>query len=178
MKLINREFDANKILLAQSNQYQERLYLEDTVPAGQGKTAKVSIGSLGHFLCLWMTVSYSTLKIKAGFAVEDSGVNYLSTKLSDGNGNRLLFNDFIPLDLISTPGRTKTELSFVQLPFSMAALDAGGASNNLFIPLEFEYLFQANSEIITETRNISDFQNRYRICFHGIRLRTKAGGRQ
>jgi len=177
MRVINKLFDPRKILLDQSNQYTERLFSEDTIPAGQGKTHKVSIGSLGHFLCLWITGSFSSLTIKDAQQnqVWDLGVNYLSIKLRDGNGDRSLFDDFIPLDLWLSPGRTRTEATFLPAPWGYGTLpdDLGPVGNNLFIPIEFEYMFRANSEIVMECRNTSDFQNRYRLCFHGLRIRTQ-----
>lgn len=158
--LVNK-LNSREIFELQKSQYSERLLLSDTVPAGQTQQGQVAVSNLGHFLCMFITGSYSSLASPAG-AVIDTGVNYLSGQLIDGAGQRKLFNDKIPFDLWLSPGRRRDAASTTVL--------ADPVANNLFYPIEFQYLFTSNSVILLDVENESDEDNSYEICFHGIRL--------
>jgi len=140
----------------QTVQYSEVLYLADSVGAGAQKVCRVSISALGHFLCQFITGSFTT-QATAGLPV-DNGIDYLRGKLIDGGAQRALFSDYIPLHLILTPGRRKS-------------LAAGAAGNALFYPLPLEYMFTANSEIVFDVKNDSDVANNFSIAFHGVRIK-------
>lgn len=150
-----------KILKMQNLQYQEKLLLSDTVPAGTSQMARLDISSLGHFFCDFMTGHFWTLAIDAEEVI-DTGVSYLRGKMSDETGMRPLFNTHIPLDLFLSPGRTKSSNS--------TTLAADPVSNNLFYPQPFQYMFTVNSGIIFDCINDSDVDLLYEIAFHGIRL--------
>lgn len=158
--LVNK-IDPKEVFALQGRQYSERLLLSDTVTAGTTKLGKVGVSNLGHFLCQFITGSYSSLASPAG-AIVDTGVNYLSGQLIDGAGQRKLFNDKIPFDLWLSPGRRRDASSTTVL--------ADPIANNLFYPIEFQYLFTANSDILLDVENESDEDNSYEICFHGIRI--------
>lgn len=145
----------------QNSQYMERLIMQKTVAAGQTDIGQVNVSNLGHFFCMFITGTFSTLHLAAG-VIRDTGVNYLSGQLIDGAGQRKLFNDRIPFDLFLSPGRRKDGASTTVL--------ADPAGNSLFYPIEFEYLFTANSMITMDVVNASDTPNSFEICFHGIRL--------
>ena len=173
--------DAGKIIELQRVQYETRLEIKGIINPQTTQQLKVSIGNLGHFICQWMTGSYTTLELKgppapAGACI-DNGVNYLRAKMIDGTGQRELFEDYIPLDLWLSPGRVKANPAFLPPPFTLAPADLGAPSNNLFMPIDFNYLFQANSEIILDMKNDSTAPNFVTVCFHGVRVKTKAGGR-
>lgn len=153
--------DPARVLSFQNMQYQEKLLLEDTVPAGTSKLSKVSVSSLGAFYCQYLTGHYETLSL-SGEDVVDDGTDHLRGKLSDGSNQRQLFNDYVPLDLFLTPGRVKSSQSVNVL--------TDPVSNNLFYPQPFQYLFTINSDILFDVKNDSDVQLDYAIVFHGIRL--------
>lgn len=159
VKPFSQRIDPAKVFEIQNHQYSEKLLIADTVPANGSKLGKVNISNLGHFFCQFITGSFSTMGTAAGV---DSGLSYLSGQIIDGAGQRKLFNDRIPLDLFLSPGRRK------DLTSATPVTDPTG--NNLFFPIEFEYLFTANSDIMIDVVNLSDQINSYEIVFHGIRI--------
>ena len=176
-----QRIDSNKILDIQKFQYAERILLSDTVYAGQSKLGRVAISNLGAFLCQMITGNFQTAVLHVGSGhYEDDGISHLRGQLIDGYGNKKLFNDYIPLDLWLSGGRTKyvnaTINGAAQLAISNNLVADGGnaaqaaASNNLFYPIEFEYLFSENSEIQLDVKNDSSVDLQYNICFHGIRI--------
>lgn len=153
--------DSEKAFEMQKFQYMERLLMQVTVPAGSTAMGQVAVSNLGHFMCLFITGTFTTLASPAG-AIVDSGVSYLSGQLIDGAGQRKLFNDRIPLDLLLSPGRRKDAASTGVL--------TDPVSNSLFYPIELNYQFTANSMIQMDIANSSDEPNTCEICFHGIRI--------
>jgi len=176
MELFDKVIEAGKIFEMQRMQYQERLLLKGLVNPQTTQQLKVSIGNLGHFLCQEITGNFTTVAVKAGTVLQDTGIVYTYGKLQDATGQRDLFNDYIPLDLILSPGRTRANMSLFP-GYSIGFADIGGPSNNLFYPTKFQYLFYSNSEIILDVKNVSDAPNFINLAFHGVRVRTKAGGR-
>jgi len=165
------KLSAEKLFAAQRSQYSETLNMAGVVPANAGFLARTDVSNLGHFLCLKITGSFSTLRIDplAPPAIIDDGIDHLRGQLIDGAGQRKLFNDFIPLSLFLSPGRRRdVTATNAVLPTATAAL--AGLGNSLFYPVEFEYLFAANSQILLELRNDSDTLNRFDIAFHGVRI--------
>jgi hypothetical protein len=157
MKVTLQKLHANQMFSVQNDQRSEILYMADTVPANSSKLGKVAISNLGHAYCNFITGSFSTVAIVGGVPT-DTGIDYLRGVLRDGNGNRQLFNDYIPFSLWLSPGRRK----------SLAA--SGDASNTLFYPIPFEYLFTANSDILLDVKNDSDVDQSYSIAFHIVRI--------
>lgn len=165
------KIEAQKLFASQRSQYSEVLVLSGVVPANAGILTRTAVSNLGHFLCLKITGSFSTLRIDplAAPALIDDGVEHLRGQLIDGAGQRKLFNDFIPFGLFLSPGRRRDGTATnAWAPTATAALAAPGGS--LFYPGEFEYLFSANSEILLDVRNDSDAINRFDIAFQGIRI--------
>lgn len=159
VKPFSQRINPSAVFEIQNVQYSEKLLLADTVPANSSKLGKVNISNLGHFFCQFITGSFSTIGTGAGI---DSGISYLSGQMIDGAGQRKLFNDRIPFDLFLSPGRRKSANSATPV--------TDPDSNNLFYPIEFEYLFTANSDILIDVVNSSDQDNDYEITFHGIRI--------
>lgn len=176
--LLDKEIEAKKLFDLQRVQYQERLLLKGIINPQTTQQFKVSIGNLGHFLCQEITGNFTTLAIKtAPSTLQDTGIVYTRGKLQDATGQRDLFNDYIPFDLFLSPGRTRANPLLLPAPYTLALSDIGAPSNSLFYPTKFEYLFYSNSEIILDVKNDSDAPNFLNVSFHGIRVKTKAGGR-
>jgi len=169
VNLFSRVIIPEHILEMQNLQYSEKLLLEDSVPPGTEQLGQVNVSSLGHFYCWYITGAYTTLYLD-GELIKDNGVNYLRGQLVDGSTNRQLFNDYIPFDLIFTPGRRKSALSTTVLT------DPGG--NNLFYPQVFQYMFSVNSQINFKVKNDSNTTNYYSVAFHGVRLPEQAISRR
>src|SRR3990172_6252439 len=57
-----------------------------------------------------------------------------------------------------------------EFPTGSATVIADPVGNSLFFPLEFEYLWTVNSEILLDVVNSSDEAVSYEIMFHGFRI--------
>lgn len=132
--------DSNTLLTIQRKQHSEILILSDIVPANSVKLGKRSITNSGNFFLKSITGKFQTT---------NGGECHLLGQLADSTGNRTLFSDFCPLDLFLSPG---TE------------------GNRYLNPFDFEYTFNANSDILFEVKNTSEVNLKYTIAFKGIRL--------
>jgi hypothetical protein len=159
---------AEKFSTIKRQQYPEKLFLSGNIPAGKQLRNILNISHLGDFLSLYITGSYTTLALYEGDII-DNGVCAMRGQLFDGTGNRQLFNDFIPLDLIFSPGRVRdvTAENVVE-PFGTVL--TASDSQQLFYPMELQHMFDVNSTIIFDVKNDSDADNSFTLCFHGIRL--------
>ena len=160
VKILTNRINAEKAFALQDMQHLEAIPMSDQVPASSSKLAKVTVSNQGHFYCYYATGKFSTLKNNGGPATDD-GICHLRGKLVDGGTSRPIFNDYIPLDLWLTPGRVRD-------PLDLAL--SGAVSNNLFVPLTFEYMFMANTDIQLDLRNDSDYLNNFTIVFWGVRI--------
>ena len=167
VKPFSQIIDPQKVFDMQRRQYRETILLADTVPALQSKVGQVSISNLGHFFSMNMTGSFETTVLSGGVIV-DSGVNYLSGQLIDSAGNKKLFSDRIPLNILLSPGRRKSANS-------TTVLTTDPVGNSLFYPMELEYLWAANSTILLDVYNASTTPVSYEIAFHGIRIVSAPG---
>jgi hypothetical protein len=159
--------DLGKLSLLQLAQYSERLLMAGTVPAAGEQLYRVDIGSLGAFVCLHFTGSFSTLALVGG-VITDTGINYLFGRLQSGGEQRVLFNDYTPLNILLSPGRERSPLA--------AAGAAGDPPGPLVYPMEFPYLFPANGQIQMIVRNTSTTDNTFNISFFGVRVKTFGKG--
>jgi hypothetical protein len=162
MNLLEKAINPKDLFAIQNYQYQEKLILTDEVPAGSTRLGKVSITNLGHFLCTRITGNYETITDVGAGVINDDGVSHLRGKIIDQCTNRALTNDYVPLDLILTPGRVKTSKS--------ANVLTDPASSAVFWPDEFIYLFTVNSDISIDVKNDGNTAIKYNICFHGWRF--------
>jgi len=151
-----------KMFSVQDKKYRETLYATDTVPAGESKLQKINTSNVGDFLVLFITGSFTTLRV-INDAIVDVGVCFLSAQLKDGNSQTLLFNDFIDMQLWVSPGRVKSVLSTTLLTDPPAGY--------FLYPLEFEYLFSKNSDILIDVKNTGNTPNTWKLAFHGLRYR-------
>ena len=161
------QISIKKLFEVRQNQHQDFLYLADKVPAGKSKIGKTAVSNRGHFLCLKITGSFETSTIYGEDQIDD-GVCYLRGILRDGSNNQL-FSDYIPLNLVLTPGRRKDPNS-ANVVVDVAAGDRADPASNLFYPTEFVYPFPANTDIIMEVKNDSEVDLSYSMCFQGIRV--------
>jgi hypothetical protein len=164
--------NAGSMMEMQRRQYRETLLLEDTVPAGQSKQGFTSITNLGSFLVQSITGSFDTGTLYSdgdGYIYIDDGIDYLRGQLIDGNGQRKLFNDYIPFHIWLSPGRRKDAAS-TNVQNDNAPYLKADSSYPLFYPLEFVYLFAANGNILLDVKNDSGVDLSYSIAFHGIRI--------
>lgn len=178
--------DVNKILDLQTRQFIQPQYVEDIVPAGTMKTTQMNLSSAGAFLCLGITGSFTTLRIKgAGPVLEDTGVCTLRMKFKGGAGTRDLFNDYVPMDLLFSPGRVRvdrTDAALIDGGATLAAADLGPAPGQLFYPYKFEFLFKESDIITFQVQNdiptaANGWKNRWRLAFYGFRVEELRGGK-
>lgn len=175
IRTFSRALSSDSLFKMQGRQYSEKLLLSLTVPAGTTANGATNVSNLGHFLCLSMTGRFETLRY-AGTppAIVDDGVCHLRGMLYDTAGNRRLFSDFIPLDLLFSPGRRLSNTAVNVLLAVAGVADRAYEGYPLFYPSEFEYLFPANSTIGFDVKNDSDVDQSCDIVFHGIRILTSA----
>lgn len=172
IRVFNKILTGGTLFPTQKVQYKECIALSDTVPAGETKLCKVNISSLGHFLCLNITGRFTTLAL-SGESTIDNGVCSLRGQLSDGNGQRMLFADYIPFDLFLSPGRCRSADAINNVVAVDEVADRADSVEGLFYPFEFEYLFSANADIQLSVKNLSDADNSFDILFSGIRILQK-----
>lgn len=146
-----------KVLEIQNRQYQEALPLEQEIAANTQVDAAVQVTSIGNFMLMSMTGSYTT-KVLDDQDPADDGICRIFIQLLDGSNQRPLFDDFIAANLFLSPGRVR------------AAAGLGDASDQLYLEYPFVYTFPINGQILVRIRNTSDFANTVRMMFKGIRI--------
>lgn len=149
--------DVPKVLALQNRQYQEAIPLEEEIPAAGQVDAAVQVTSVGHFMLMSMTGSFTT-KVLDEQDPADDGICRIFIQLLDGSNQRPLFDDYIAANLFLSPGRVR------------AAAGLGDASDQLYLEYPFVYTFPINGQILVRIRNTSDFANVVRIMFKGIRI--------
>jgi hypothetical protein len=172
-RLLGEKLNSDAMLRLQSSQYSESLHMQGTVPAGGTLLAKTAVSNYGDFYCLWMTGHFQTLADDGLGNTIDNAVCYLRGQLIDGNGQKKLFSDYIPFDLWLSPGRERTPTALNTIaPFG--AIVVAPAPPVLFEPLEFEYVFSSNSDILLDVKNDGVKEMSFEIMLHGIRILSKA----
>lgn len=156
------DYNINQLLERNHKQYDFKYFGSKIVPANGSTTKEIAISADAHFRCLNFTGNFTTLN--AGGA--DDGVNHLSCRLEDTGRSLRLFDDFIPLSLFMSPGRT------------LSSGIAGDPSNQLFYPIEFDYTFLANSTIELSMKNDGATDNVFKWCFHGTKYRVQFEGEE
>ncbi len=173
IRVFASRLSAAKMFALQKSQYSEKLLMTDAVPAGGTVLARTAVSNLGHFLCLYMTGHFSTLRLDAPAGqIIDDAVSHLRGQLIDGAGQRKLFDNRIPLDMFLSPGRERdnTAVNAVTPDIVAPLADTAPPPFPLFYPQEFEYLYSMNSDILMDIANDSDTPIDFEICFHGIRI--------
>ncbi len=154
----HQAIDIRAILAIQNHQYQETLYLEQSIEQATQIDAAIQVTSLGHFMLLSMTGSYTTLVDDGQGGVTDDGINQIFIQLLDGSNQRPLFNDFVAANLFLSPGRAQ------------GVAGVGNASDQLYLEYPFIYTFPMNGQILCRIRNTADTTNKVKIMFKGIRI--------
>jgi hypothetical protein len=158
LKVLTRQLDTEKLFALQRQQKYEIIPMTGVVPASTNSIVKVTVSNQGHFFCLFMVGSFTTLT--AGPV--DDAVNHLRGKLFSNNDP--IFNAYTPFDLFLSPGkRTGTVTG------TGAAVTPPFAPNSLFLQFPIEFLFPANTDIIMDTINDGTYANSFDIAFVGIR---------
>jgi hypothetical protein len=107
------------------------------------------------------------------------GICPLRMKIQAGASGLEMFGDYVPMNLILSPGRVRVnplDPVLVTGGFALADADQGPVPNQLFYPMSYQYPFQANDVITISVKNDFDaalggWQNRWGITFFGIRAR-------
>jgi len=146
-----------KVLEIQNRQYQEAIPLEQEVPASSQVDAAVQITSVGNFMLMSMTGSFTTKYLDEQDPADD-GICRMFVQLLDGSNQRPLFDDFIAANLFLSPGRVR------------AVAGLGDPSDQLYLEYPFVYTFPQNGQILVRIRNTATFANTLRIMFKGIRI--------
>ena len=178
MNVISKRYSAGNDFNLQTTQYSEKIPLTGSIPAGSGVyLLKTNVSNLGHFKCQRITGRYETLGIynvttgaidNAGSIIDD-GICHIRASLQDGAGQRIMFSDFVPLDLFLSPGRMRTSTAANNL-VTKTNISKADPAPQLFYPDEFNYTFQANSDILLYCKNDSNQAINIDIAFHGIRI--------
>jgi hypothetical protein len=174
IRVFNKLLSGNTMFPIQQKQYKESIPLEDTIPAGESKLCKKNISTLGHFLCLSITGTFDTLAsvtVEDTARIVDDGICHLRGKLYDGNGQKLLFSDYVPLDLFCSPGRRRSALAENNLVDVTGYADRADQTTGLFYPFDLEYLFSSNTDILFDVKNDSNTDLSFALLFSGIRIR-------
>lgn len=181
-RFIRDKLDMERILQLRASQYTQPLYVEDIVdPAVQPtKDTPLPLSTIGNFLVLSITGFYTSLRIKAaGVSLQDLGICPLRMKIQAGASTLQMFGDYVPMNLLFTPGRVRVNPADPQLitgGYTLADADQGPVPNQLFFPYGYVFPFAANDTITISVKNDFDpsaggWKNRWGICFLGIRAR-------
>ena len=179
MQLFRDSLDVEKILRLRSSQYVQPLYVEDIVAAGLEKSTPLPLSTIGAFLVLSFTGFFTCLRIKAALTLEDLAICPLRMKIQAGASGLEMFGDYVPMQLLLSPGRVRVnpaDPALITGGYALANADQGPAPGQLFYPLTYQYPFQANDTITVSVKNDFDaaaggWSNRWGICFFGIRIR-------
>ncbi len=130
------------------------LTFHKTIPAlGNGMESK-KISTDGHFECLYLGGTYTSLD--AGPI--DTGTCPVSVMLEDAGRHWKSFEGLIPMNLWASPGRVRSSGI------------AGDPSHPLFKHSIFEYTFNAGTEIEISYANSANYANEFWLLFIGERL--------
>jgi len=172
-----------KLREAKTGQHREGILLQGEIAAGQSATTKVEVGTAGTIVTMRMSGNFSTLDYD-GTNVYDDGICHLRGQLIDTDKNLALFNDFIPLSLFLSPGRTRSKGGLVAGVFTPCTnyANTGAAPTNypaaapsasLYDAQEFTHPFTVNSYIRLDVKNDAACSNQFNIYFDVIRVTRK-----
>lgn len=177
-KLSNEKLRESKI-----GQHREGILLQGEILAGTSDTAKVEVGTAGTIITMRMAAYYTTLDLDIGSGhVIDDGICHLRGQLFDTDKNLALFNDFIPFNLFSSPGRIKAKSALVAgvvtpcsnyLIADAGIADTAAPGGILYEPQEFTHPFTVNSYIKIDVKNDAGCSNKFAIYFDVIRVSRK-----
>lgn len=172
MKYLLTRLSQDKLKEGKKGQHREGILLQGTIAAGGQDSAKVEVGTIGAILTLRMAGYFTTLDLVGGSIVDD-GICHLRGQLRDTDGNLNLYNDYVPLCLILSPGRTKSNLAVNYLTAGGGA-DRADPAAFLYEPQEFTHPFTINSYILIDVKNDAATPNSFAIYFDVIRVGRKS----
>lgn len=171
MNILLTRLSQSKLRTAKQGQHREGILLQGTIAAGGQDSAKVEVGTVGAIVTLRMSGYFTTLDLVGGVIVDD-GVCHLRGQLRDTDGNLNLYNDYVPLVLLLSPGRQKSKLAVNYLTAAGGA-DRADSSGNLYEGQEFTHPFTINSYILIDMKNDAATPNSFAIYFDVIRVSRK-----
>lgn len=179
MNLFRDRLDVEKILRLRGSQYVQALYVEDIVEAGTEKITPLPLSTIGAFLVISFTGFYTSLRIKAAPALQDLGICPLRMKIQAGASTLEMFGDYVPMNVLLSPGRVRVNPSdpgLITGGATLADADQGPVPNQLFYPYSYQFPFAANDVISISVKNDFDaasngWKNRWGINFLGVRIR-------
>jgi len=181
MNLFRDKLDIDKILHLRQSQYVQSLYVENVVPAGKEVSTPLPLSTIGAFLVLSFTGFFTSLMIKVAGApnsLQDLGICPLRMKIQAGASTLQMFGDFVPMNLLFSPGRQRVNPGDAMITGgdTLAAADQGPVPHQLFYPFNYQFPFAANDTISIVVKNDFDtasggYVNRWGINFMGIRAR-------
>ena len=171
MNVLRTRFSRDKLKAIKGDQHREGILLRGTIAAGGSDSVKVSVGTVGAIVTMRMAGHFTTLDLVGGACVDD-GICHLRGQLKDTDGNLELFNDFVPLNLILSPGRIKSKLAVNYLTAGGGA-DAAAPGGNLYEMQEFTHPFTVNSYIKIDLKNDAAYLNSFEMYFDCIRVEKK-----
>ena len=180
MNVLLTKLSNEKLREAKTGQHREGLLLTGEIAAGTSDTAKVEIGTAGTIVTMRMAGQFTTLDYVGGKVIDD-GICHLRGQLIDTDKNLALWNDFIPLSLLLSPGRVRAKSALVagvSTPCENYVTTGGGAdaaapSGNLYEPNEMTHPFTVNSYIRIDMKNDAGCSNKFWIYFDCIRVTRK-----
>jgi hypothetical protein len=180
MFLITKKLPVAEILAIRNSQYVQNLYIEGVVPAGQTIPFTIPLSKIGDFLMLSFTGFYTCLRMQTivpPLALEDLGICPLRMRISAGASSLEMFGDFVPMQLLLSPGRQRVNPAdpvLITGGYALANADQGPVPNQLFYPYSYQFPFRSGDNITVTVQNdfnaaAMGWQNRFGISFMGVR---------
>jgi hypothetical protein len=151
----------SQVAAVQKKQWFAQYYVNGEVEPQSEKTVPLNIEGAGDFLIEEITGSFETLTL-SGADIVDNGICSLSMKIEDNGANKRLMNDFIPLNLMLSPGRVRSD--------SVTIADTSPYPDPIFVPLSMPYLMYQKSSMSITVKNTSTATQKFAILFWGVQF--------
>jgi hypothetical protein len=156
------------VLVSQDKDYSAFRFAEGTIDEGETKKFLVDVTSLGPFKVDRITGTFETLFFD-GTNIVDDGVCYLSAKIRDAGRSRTFMDEFVPLNLLLSPGRIRSSKATNNVT-------TAAPSQQLYFPFDFEYIFGTSSKIEIEVKNSGNTDMSFEMLFTGRRIVEPSNG--
>lgn len=177
MKIFNKTISLAGLRDKQMIAHRETLLIEGTVPAaadGGTLQARINLSIYGAAFSLRFAGNFTTLasvSTEGGAVIVDDGVCHLRGRLEDTTGDNKLFSDYIPLDLMFSPGRRRSSLAVNNIVAVAGVADLAAPAGIIYEPSEFEYLFDKKGDIILDVKNDSNTPNSFSMIIDVLRVK-------
>ncbi|MGB7569595.1 MAG: hypothetical protein WBM07_17155 [Chitinivibrionales bacterium] len=175
MNILSTKLSNYALKESKKGQHREGIILQGEVPAstdGGVFSAKVNVGTVGAIVTMRMAGTFTTLDLISGHVIDD-GVCHLRAQLVDTDGNLNLYNDFVPLNVLLSPGRRKDTRAENNVLAVADVADTAGPAFGLYEGQEFTHPFTVNSDILINLKNDALYANSFEIYFDVIRVTRK-----